>query len=71
MKTSWYGSPNMDRTSSRGEVMESFILQNQLVVQNKGNRYTYVRYNSQTIIDVTMTSPLLDDRIEHWKVRDA
>ena len=62
---------NMDRTSARGEVFEDFILSHGLLVQNKGNKFTYVRYNAQTIIDVTMSSPGLNNNIQHWNVRDA
>ena len=49
-----------DRTSGpsgkRGEVVADFICDNNLRVMNQGNRYTYVRYNSQSMIDVTMAT---------------
>ena len=55
---------NMDRTNLRGEIMENFIFNNNLMVHNKGNKYTYVRYNSQTIIDITVSTPRVGRLIE-------
>ena len=51
--------------------MEDFIFRNNLKVLNNGNRFTYVRYNAQSVIDVTLASPGIYKQIEHWMVNDA
>ena len=62
---------NMDRTNPRGRKFEDWIVRNGFAVHNKGRRYTYVRYNSQTIIDCTFSTPRISDRIQCWRVRDT
>ena len=59
------------KANPRGKRMEEFILANRMRVMNEGERYTYVRYNSQTCVDVTMATGGVADKIEHWRVRDA
>ena len=56
-----------DETNPRGDVIEDFILQQDLVVANIGAIPTYERVNCATIIDVTLTLGL-EDAIHHWRV---
>ena len=68
---SWSSLWGMKRENDRGKRLEDFIMGNNLQVLNQGNRYTYVRYNSQTIVDITLATSRVAKRIEHWRVRDA
>ena len=65
------GMWNSHKVSVRGEAFEDFIFENNLHVHNTGDRYTYVRYNAQSIIDITLITSVLAQRIKNWNVRDA
>ena len=60
-----------EETNNRGEAWEGFIVENRLKVLNRGERFTYVRYNSQTKIDISLITGGLDDKVKEWRVRDA
>ena len=62
--TMW-GSP---LGNARGERLEEFIFQHNLVVHNTGDQYTFSNRRAATIIDVTLGTPRLADNIEGWKV---
>ena len=54
--------------NQRGEILEDFITLNNLMVCNIGNRFTYDCAIGKSIIDITMASTLLVDRIKNsWK----
>ncbi len=64
--SSFWGSAD---TNNRGLMLEDFILRNNLAVMNTGSCPTF--YNSrghETVIDVTLCSPELEDSITEWKV---
>ena len=59
-----------ESANSRGDVFEDFIALNNLFVCNIGNKYTYDCAIGQSIIDVTLVSTTIVDRIENWRVHD-
>ena len=52
----WRSDRTSGQSGKRGKVVADFVYDNNLQVLNQGNRYTYVRYNSQFMIDVTMAT---------------
>ena len=56
--------------NTRGEIFEDFISQNNLFVSNIGNKNTYDCTTGKSIIDVTIVSILLVDRVKNWVVQD-
>ena len=56
--------------NARGEIFEDFITSNGLFVCNIGNKFTYDCALGQSIIDITITSSLLADRVNDWTVHD-
>ena len=56
--------------NSRGELFEEFITQNNLFVSNIGNSFTYDCATGRSIIDITIVSTPIVDRILNWKVHD-
>ena len=61
----------MSETSNyRGEIFEDFITQSNLLVCNRGNKYTYDCAIGKSIIDITLVTIPLVDRIKDWKVHD-
>ena len=59
-----------ESANSRGEVFEDFITLNNLFVCNVGNKFTYDCVIGKSIIDITLVSTLLVDRIGNWTVHD-
>ena len=59
-----------ESVNSRGEIFEEFISQNNLFVSNMGNKNTYDCATGKSIIDITMVSTLLADKIRNWVVHD-
>ena len=55
-------------TNKRGEAMEEFILTNGLSVINTGTHFTYFNKKAATIIDVTLATSGIEDKIHGWKV---
>ena len=58
-------------TNRRGEDVEDFLFEHDLVTLNEGNverSYTYYRSNSKSIVDVTVTSSGLAQQILDWEV---
>ena len=62
---------NCNETNKRGEIMEEHIILHNLCIMNIGNHYTFYNRRARTIIDVTMCSNSLADRITDWRVSDA
>ena len=56
--------------NARGEIFEDFISQNNLFVSNIGNKNTYDCAIGKSIIDITIVSMLLVDRVRNWVVHD-
>ena len=56
------------QSNARGELMEDDIFRYNLHVNNVGSHFTYFRANAQTIIDVTLSSPLVAQRLQNWHV---
>ncbi len=63
--SSFWGSAD---TNNRGLMLEDFILRNNLAVLNTGSCPTYNSRGHETVIDVTLCSPELENRITEWKV---
>ena len=59
-----WGSPD---TNPRGEDLEFFIFENNLLVHNVGNEYTWRRRNQSSIIDITLSLNLREDVLD-WHV---
>ncbi len=62
-----WGSPTSD---DRGKVIEDVIVAHDLCLLNEGNKTTYHRSNSDTIVDVCLATNTLAHRIEQWRVAD-
>ena len=60
-----------DETDPRGEMMEDFIVSNNLVVVNKGKSATYIKGGARTIIDVTLASTKVWSKIDNWRVSES
>jgi hypothetical protein len=60
-----WGSP---KANARGEVLESFLTENNLHVLNHGNTPTFTRINCATHIDITFTNTSLLPRIVNWNI---
>jgi len=61
---------NCPESNKRGEIMEEFIFSHNLTVCNLSNKPTFLNRRSATIIDVTITSPQIQDWISNWEVSD-
>ena len=58
-------------TNSRGEILEEWIFQHNLEIQNNGDHFTFFRRDVQTIIDVTFTrGPLISREVKNWRVSE-
>ena len=55
-------------SNSRGDMMEEYIFQHNLVICNRGSVPTFVARGSATIVDVTLCSRSMIDDIKGWKV---
>ena len=63
--TAW-GSP---KDNKRGEILEEYLLQNEMTVLNRGDRPTFDNGTSQTHIDITVANKeAVDFNIEGWEV---
>ena len=62
---------NSPTTNERGDCMDNFIVQNRLQVHNVGTDYTFLREDTESIIDVTLSSNGITPFITNWQVRDA
>ena len=57
-------------SNPRGEIFEDFISHNNLFVCNIGNKYTYDCAIGKSIIDLSLVSTTMVDRIKDWVVHD-
>lgn len=64
-KSSLWGSPIAD---AKGEYWAEWIATLNLVVQNKGDTPTFKRNDSESFIDVTITTADLSGRVMDWRV---
>ena len=62
---------NGKRTCSRGKAWEDFVIRNNLMVQNRGDTFTFHTRKGQSIIDATISSAGIADIISGWEVKDA
>ncbi len=62
-----WGCPD---TNKRGEKLEELIFHFNLSIQNIGQHFTFFNRRAETIIDVTLASPRLNDLIEDWRVTE-
>ena len=61
---------NCPDSNRRGEAFEQLLLNSGLAVVNKGQSPTFFNRRSATIIDVTLMSHDLLDRVQDWRVSD-
>ena len=61
---------NGKSTCKRGEAWEKYVVDEQLVVSNVGDFFTFNTNKGQSIIDITVSSPTIATRIRDWKVKD-
>ena len=68
----WEMPPKNNSESRRADKLEEFIVMNDLTVQNKGCKPTFVRphLNQETIIDITLTYNCCD-YVKGWKVEES
>ncbi len=62
-----WGSPTSE---DRGKIIEDAIIAHDLCLPNEGNKTTYHRKNSDSIVDVYLATNTLAHRIEQWRVAD-
>ena len=59
-------------TDNRGKQWERYLSDNQqLLVANVGDNFTFMSHRGQTIIDVTLATPRLHENISQWGVVDS
>ena len=58
-------------TNKRGEMIEEFIVSNNLVVCNQGSKFTFMTTRAKSIIDLTLCSRDMVTRIRNWKVNET
>ncbi len=58
-----------DSNNARGDTFEVLLANTNLSVQNVGSVPTFQNARSETIIDVTLATPLTSNLIEDWKVK--
>jgi hypothetical protein len=57
------------KQNQRGDQVENFLALNSLFIKNTGNTPTWdVSWSDGTIIDITVTNKLLEDRVTDWLV---
>jgi hypothetical protein len=57
------------KQNTRGDQVENFLASNSLFIKNTGNTPTWdVSWSDGTIIDITVTNKLLEDRVTDWLV---
>lgn len=66
-KASDWGETKTDR---KGLLMREFIAQNRLIIQNTGNTPTFERFQSSSIIDLTLSSESLAGKVKNWHVME-
>lgn len=57
-------------TNTRGEYLLDFISTNEIDICNKGDAPTFANAIRQEVLDLTLCSPTISDRIENWHVSD-
>lgn len=60
-----WGSSNTNR---RGEELVQYLLNTDLMVQNRGNRPTFVNAIRKEILDITLASCAISEQIHCWRV---
>ena len=61
---------NSINNNHRGNLLEEWILQNNLSILNNGSTPTFVGHQGNTIIDVTLTDSSTLDLVHHWMVNE-
>ena len=59
-----------DSNNARGDIVEEWILHNELSIINSGNVKTFVSTRGSSIIDLTLASPCLLTQIKGWYVEE-
>lgn len=67
-KSTAWGSP---ATDVRGETLEEWAMVSGLLVLNQGSVNTCVRWNGESIVDVTFASPAVARLVREWKVMEG
>jgi hypothetical protein len=59
----WQGK----KRNLRGDILEAWILERGLTVENIGGNATWRNYKTSTHIDLTLTTPELEDSVSNWR----
>ena len=57
-----------EEDNKRGETLEEWILLHNLAIKNKGKVPTFVTTRAETIIDITLVSDIIANKITNWNV---
>ncbi|XP_066596482.1 uncharacterized protein [Prorops nasuta] len=57
-----------NKENRRGCLLKDFFLKHDLILCNQGSSPTYQRFNAESILDLTLISCRLLDRIKNWSV---
>lgn len=52
----------------RGEMVMDFLVNQDLEIMNRGNTPTFIRGNSETVIDLTLAKGTIMEQISNWRV---
>lgn len=66
-----HNSWGSEGNNNRGKQLHDFIVSNNLYIANRGREPTFVNSRSQTIVDVTLASTKIYDKIREWRVSSA
>ena len=59
-----------EKANHRGEILEEWITQNRISVSNYGRKPTFLTARASSIIDLTLSTKILDEYILNWRVED-
>ena len=57
-----------EENNKRGEILEEWILQQDLIIANRGNEKTFVSSRGSSIIDITLTTNSIASVVKGWEV---
>jgi hypothetical protein len=65
----WSSLWHSKKRNLRGDILEEWILENGLNVENMGSAPTWRNYKSKSNIDLTLTTPDMIDKVSNWRSR--
>ena len=55
-------------TNRRGEILLEYLIANNLVISNEGNNPTFLNKRSEQVLDLTLSSERIAQKITNWRV---